>query len=377
MSTPSGAFDRVVSAPIMDDFSFTRLLDAALRGAAVALFLVVAFATLRQGRGRPAAWLGAALSLGAAAYAVCSAPGHPGHGSIWFVPVLALCAGNPAVFWLFTRAVFDDSFRPAPWHALLWLALVLCPIAGLFGAEFAVARPVMIARQVVPVALVLLALVQTVKDWRSDLVEGRRRLRLFIVAAAALHTAVTVTVELALGTERVPPALHVLNAGALAAIAAIIAVLLLQADLESVLAGPSVVAAPPQQAPTAAPPRDEPVDPAVLAALEHLMTIDRLYRQEGLTIGALAGKLGLPEHRLRRTINRGLGFRNFNEYLNRHRLADAKQALADPSQAEVPILTIALDSGFQSLGPFNRAFKADTGMTPTEFRRASAGRDGV
>jgi AraC-like DNA-binding protein len=351
------------------------VFDVALRGAAVALFLVIAFATLRQGRGRPAAGLGAALSLGAAAYAVCSAPGHPGHGSIWFVPVLALCAGNPAVFWLFTRAVFDDSFRPAPWHALLWLALVLCPVAGLFGAEFAVARPVMIARQAVPVALVLLALVQTVRDWRSDLVEGRRKLRLFIVAATALHTAVTVTVELALGTDQVPPALHALNAAALVAIAAIIATVLLQADLDSVLAGPVVVPPPPAAAPPGkVPPDEEPVDPALLATLERLMTVDRLYRQEGLTIGVLAGKLGLPEHRLRRTINRGLGFRNFNEYLNRHRLADAKQALADPSQADVPILTIALDSGFQSLGPFNRAFKADTGMTPTDFRRASAAR---
>jgi AraC-like DNA-binding protein len=35
----------------------------------------------------------------------------------------------------------------------------------------------------------------------------------------------------------------------------------------------------------------------------------------------------------------------------------------------VPILTIALDAGFNSLGPFNRAFKAETGMTPSEFRR--------
>jgi AraC-like DNA-binding protein len=353
------------------------ILDVALRGAAVALFLVVAFATLRQGRGRPAAWLGAALSLGAAAYAVCSAPGHPGHGSIWFVPVLALCAGNTAVFWLFTRAVFDDSFRPAPWHALLWLALVACPIAGLFGAEFATARPVMIALRVAPVALVLLALAQTLRDWSGDLVEGRRRLRLFIVAAAALHTAVTVTVELALGTEQVPPALHVLNAGALAAIAAIIAVLLLQADLESVLAGPSVAAAPPSTAAASTGEEsadEEPVDPRLLATLERLMTVDRLYRQEGLTIGALAAKLGLPERRLRWTINRGLGYRNFNEYLNRHRLADAKQALADPSQTDVPILTIALDSGFQSLGPFNRAFKTDTGMTPTDFRRVSAAR---
>ncbi len=354
----------------MDGLGSLTLVDVALRGAAVALFLVIAFATLHQSRGRPAAWLGAVLSLGAAAYAICSTPGHPGHGSLWFVPVLALCAGNAAVFWLFTRTVFDDSFRPAPWHALLWLALAFCPVAGLFGAEFAVARPVMIARQVGPVALMLLALVQTVRDWRGDLVEGRRRLRLFILVAASSHAVVTVTVELALGTDQVSPALHALNAGALVVIAAIIALLLLQADVESVLAGPVAVAPPP---PDAAPSDEEPVDPGLLATLERLMVVDRLYRQEGLTIGALAAKLDLPERQLRRAINRGLGFRNFNEYLNRHRLADVKQALTDPSQAEVSILTIALDSGFQSLGPFNRAFKADTGMTPTEFRRAPAG----
>jgi len=355
----------------MDGLGSLTLVDVALRGAAIALFLVIALATLRQGRGRPAAWFGAVLSLGTAAYAVCSAPGHPGHGSLWFVPVLALCAGNAAVFWLFTRAVFDDSFRPAPWHALLWLALAFCPVAGLFGAEFAVSRPVMIARQVGPVALMLLALVQTVSDWRGDLVEGRRRLRLFILVAALLHAVVTVAVELALGTEQVSPALHALNAGALAAIAAIIAVLLLQADVESVLTGPAVVVPTP---PDATPSGEEPVDPALLATLDRLMTVERLYRQEGLTIGALAAKLGLPERRLRHTINRGLGFRNFNEYLNRHRLADTKQALADPTQVEVPILTIALDSGFQSLGPFNRAFKADTGMTPTEFRKGAGSR---
>jgi AraC-like DNA-binding protein len=33
------------------------------------------------------------------------------------------------------------------------------------------------------------------------------------------------------------------------------------------------------------------------------------------------------------------------------------------------VTTIALDAGFQSLGPFNRAFKSETGVTPTEYRR--------
>jgi AraC-like DNA-binding protein len=99
------------------------------------------------------------------------------------------------------------------------------------------------------------------------------------------------------------------------------------------------------------------------------MAEERVYRQEGLTIGALATKLGVQEYRLRQAINEGLGYRNFNAFLNSYRLGEAKAALADPDQIAVPVLTVAMDAGFQSLGPFNRAFKADTGTTPTEFRR--------
>ena len=76
----------------------------------------------------------------------------------------------------------------------------------------------------------------------------------------------------------------------------------------------------------------------------------------------------MPEYKVRRLINRQLGHRNFSAFLNQWRLADARQALADPGQRDVPISTIGLDAGFQSLGPFNRAFKAETGLTPSEFR---------
>lgn len=347
-------------------------LDIALRGAAAAMFVVIAIAALRPGlnkrRGdrRPVALLGAILSVGAAAYAFCSAPDHAGRSALWFAPILALCAGNVAVFWLFTRAAFDDSFRPKPWHALVWLALVTCPLAGLLGAGFADSSPVETAQRLASIALALLALLQTVKDWRGDLVEGRRRLRVFIVVVVALHATITGVVDLWIGPPNVPASLHLVNAVALATIAGVIAVSLLQADIDAVFAGPQLVPVPPIAALA-----EEAVDPALLAKLERLMKVERLYRQEGLTIGALAAKLGLPEHRLRRTINRGLGHRNFSEYLNRHRLADVKQALADPAQAEVPILTIALDAGFQSLGPFNRAFKAETGLTPSEYRRSA------
>ena len=99
------------------------------------------------------------------------------------------------------------------------------------------------------------------------------------------------------------------------------------------------------------------------------MTEERVFRQEGLTIGALASRLAVPQERLRRAINEGLGYRNFNAFINHYRLDDAKTALSNSSQEDVPVLTIAMDAGFQSLGPFNRAFKVDTGMTPTEYRR--------
>ena len=62
-------------------------------------------------------------------------------------------------------------------------------------------------------------------------------------------------------------------------------------------------------------PPEEPVDTNLLAELERLMTMERPYRQEGLTIGALAVQRGLSEQRLRRTINRGPGYRALAEAL--------------------------------------------------------------
>lgn len=94
-----------------------------------------------------------------------------------------------------------------------------------------------------------------------------------------------------------------------------------------------------------------------------------LWRQEGLTIGALAGRLAIPEHRLRRLINRALGHRNFPAYINGHRIAAARALLDDPEKADLPILSIAHEVGFASLGPFNRAFRQITGQAPSDYRR--------
>ena len=145
---------------------------------------------------------------------------------------MAICAGNVVVFWLFTRAAFDNSFRPTPWHAVWWLLLVICSQTGSLGIDVTANWPLGAALRLVPVVFVVLAVAQTVTGWRGDLVEGRRRLRLFILAAVVLHTAVSAAVfDISIGPDHVPPAVHLLNAAALSLIAAVIAVALLHADI--------------------------------------------------------------------------------------------------------------------------------------------------
>jgi AraC-like DNA-binding protein len=113
------------------------------------------------------------------------------------------------------------------------------------------------------------------------------------------------------------------------------------------------------------------------ARLLQFMAEQMPYRDETLSIARLAGLLGEQEYRLRRTINGQLGFRNFSAFLNSYRLAEVKAALADPAQRDVPIITIALDAGFGSLGPFNRAFREAEGMTPSEFRARTLADSGI
>ena len=121
------------------------------------------------------------------------------------------------------------------------------------------------------------------------------------------------------------------------------------------------------------------MDDAALDRLDALMRDGEIWRREGLTVGALARELGMPEHRLRVLINSRLGHRNFAAFINSRRIEAARRQLSDPAFARTPVSKIAYDLGFASLGPFNRAFKDAIGATPTEWRRArqaAAGRNG-
>lgn len=340
--------------------------DWMLRGITIGLLLLIAAVLLRDYRASAAAKLAVAFALGSTFYVICSGPAsHPALG--WGLPpMLAITAGNNVVFWLFAASLFDDGFRLRWRHGALWLLM-----AVLGGVEcVAGSRILSIALTSSSIVFAALAVVPTLATWRDDLLEGRRRLRLFIVIASATYSTLTALAYLTGDIDPTKGPSTPLAALALVAIVAPIAWLTLglrpSQGLFATLAEPAVAPAL-AAAPTPSP--AEPINPVQVTALERAMTVDKAYRQDGLTIARLAERLGMPEYRLRRLINQALGYRNFNSFLNFYRIADAKAALADPAQADVPVLTIALDAGFSSLGPFNRAFKAETGLTPSEFRR--------
>ena len=338
-------------------------LDWALRGGTTALVLLLAIVLWRDHRGLLSARLGAAFAIGSGAYAITSTAGFSPSLGIWTFPLIALSSGNNVVFWAFASALFDDSFRLRGWHAALWLLLVM----GGFAMCLVPGQALGLALTLSSLAFAVLAIATTIASWRTDLVERRRRVRLFVVGTSALYIGLNAAAQMA-GVPRSAPAEGSLVGGlGLLAIVGLSSVMLLKAGGNALFVEAAEVRPSPPQPP--APVSEPSEDRALLARLDHLMTDERAYRQDGLTIADLALKLGLPEYRLRRLINQGLGHRNFNSFVNGCRIAEIKAALADPTQAEVPVLTLALDAGFNSLGPFNRAFKAATGLTPSEYRR--------
>jgi AraC-like DNA-binding protein len=352
-------------------------LDLALRAGTTALLLVLAASLFRDFRGAVAGRLAVAFALGSAAHAVTQGIGATSPVSIWHAPLIALSTGNIVVFWLFTRALFDDAFKMRWWHALVWAVVAgfsfincawIAPTSG--NARFSI-----IAINLLVLGFIALAVGQTIASWSADLVEGRRRLRVFIVSAAALYGGINAVLQVLVSGREAADVANTANAALLAGIVAAICYSMMRvAAVDLFPVAPVVTAVANVPAPSVAPPESGAADQRLVDALLRLMADERIYRHDNITIGTLATKLRIPEYRLRRLINQRLGYRNFNVFLNNHRIEEAKAALADPSQAEVPVITIAMDAGFQSLGPFNRAFKATTGVTPTEYRRLNEAR---
>ncbi len=108
-------------------------------------------------------------------------------------------------------------------------------------------------------------------------------------------------------------------------------------------------------------------DEKAMESIIRLMTMDKLYQEQGFSRADLARELALPEYQVSRILNAGFG-QTFSGFVNGYRVAEARQLLAETGQ---PVGRIAFDVGFNSLASFNRVFKAIAGQSPTAFRMAA------
>ena len=309
-------------------------------------------------------------------------------------PILMLFAIIvPYCLWLFARAIFEAAWPPwwvlagfalialcvwtvfiteaawPPWWVLAGFALIALCVWTVFITEASLggdwAGIASIAMHVASLAAVAHALWIAVKGRSDDLIERRRRFRLFFVAIIATQIGIVLAVELAMGGTE-PSWLVFLNVLVIAVLTVGFAVPLLELNPEFFAPLPVRGKQSIDKDSEALGPAEHILKQALLSAIS-----EGIHQQSGLTIRSLSEQLNHPEHHLRKLINGHLGFRNFSEFLNSYRVADAKIVLADPQAVRTPVLTIALELGYGSIGPFNRAFKAATNMTPTEFRQSA------
>jgi AraC-like DNA-binding protein len=196
----------------------------------------------------------------------------------------------------------------------------------------------------------------------SDLLLSRLRLRYVILLGTGLYALLVLIAEATVARgSRAEGLLSAANDVGLFLFVGAISVMVLRVEPDLVRAG--------------ARPQASEGPPTVLQKrLERLIEEDQVFKTEGLTIGALAERLGEQEYKVRRLINAQLGFRNFGAFLNHYRVREARKLLGDPGQKQLGVAEIAYRFGYSSLGPFNRAFKEIVGQTPTEYRKAALDR---
>ncbi|MEL7453369.1 MAG: AraC family transcriptional regulator [Pseudomonadota bacterium] len=347
-----------------------ELLDAVLRSSAATAILIFLALAIRDG------WQTSAVKYAVAANVSLLAVflGFTGQPVWIYAPLRLIDAFSVPLVWWAALALLEEDFRPRILHWLglstYFLAVLPWRLAAIGWTLWPLNYPVWIT-DLIALALIGHLVWTIILGYGEDLVDKRRRLRLVLLIAIIVATLLSTT-----GENFLEPAGY--GALVIAYSAAVILPVIIAAILWTSQLHPDIIRFEPVKVrePARASGLGDisPRDAAAHGRLIAIMETEKAYAEPGLTIGALADRVGIPEHQLRALINRSMGHRNFAAFLNHYRIEAAKTVLVDPEHARLPILTIAMDAGFASLAPFNRAFKQLVGQTPSDYRTTTLAR---
>jgi len=345
------------------------IVEALLKFGAVGIFIALSILILRDGRRIRALRFALPLMFTLTCMVLTTGTDPLRISGQAAMPLRLLDTLTPIFLWWLGLSLFDDEFSLGARESLIalcYLAVGIPVKLYYLGVEALWVSGLDIVSSIIAMGMMLHLVYRAIAGRKEDLVEKRRRVRIWFALSISLALIASILAErsfIAMGLDArstiwisylsiLPLAiwsivwLTHLVPGALAFES--------HSDREERL---QVVA-----------PKLKPREVLSHDQLTNLMEQERAFVEHGLTIGKLAKKLALPEHQLRRLINRSMGYQNFASFLNHYRIKDVEAALKDPANQRVPILTLAMNSGFASLAPFNRAFKSILGVTPTEYR---------
>lgn len=170
------------------------VLELALRGAAAGVLAATGIAFLRGDANRSLRVSGALFSAAIASYALISSPALSGALGSFRLAALVPALGGVGYCWLFVITLFED--RPLSWPR--FAPAVTLTLLGLIGVliEPPAMGLVVIAHNLLEIAITLHALCVIYRGFRGDLVEARRRLRGPFMAVVAVYAVTVSAVEI-------------------------------------------------------------------------------------------------------------------------------------------------------------------------------------
>lgn len=356
------------------DLRVQEIVQEIVRFIAVGMMALLCVHLLGKHRRNQSARIGALFALCMAVYLIIPFVLKHSDNRLFLGVLLFPAFSNTFLVWVFCRSLFSDRPKLKRLHYSLWGGSQLVSYMVYFGFPSALFHwgagfpEFEFIRRLLPqgfyLGFILAAIVASQKDAQVDLVSSRINLRRAFLVVVAFYGVLICAAEILLQGQPASHGIDTLHYSILLIISGLF--------FREVRTHPEIFQEshpvhkiePAQESDTVAKPVSETFP--LHRDLIHCIEIEKLYRLEGLTIGQLARKMKTQEYLLRACINKQLGFRNFNDFLNHYRVQEACSRLR--SEPGLPIFNLSMELGYGSLAPFNRAFKSKVGKTPSQYK---------
>ncbi|MFK5981669.1 MAG: helix-turn-helix domain-containing protein [Flavobacteriaceae bacterium] len=100
--------------------------------------------------------------------------------------------------------------------------------------------------------------------------------------------------------------------------------------------------------------------------LMYLLEVDKIYRQNDISLGILSDKLDTNRHNTSQVINEHFNL-NFFELINKFRIEEALEIIKNDTHKNMNIIDVAYEVGFNNKVTFNKSFKKLLSQTPSQY----------